>query len=296
MIRTILIPLDGTPRAERALQCAGCLAERFGAEVILLHVLEESPSAHVHGEPHLVDAEEAERYLEQAAARFIPTGVSYRTHVHRERTRHVAASIAVHDQEFACDLIVISPHGPSGWRSWMEGNIPQRIARKIETPVLIVREAVCQGSCLFRNILVPDDASPAHEGDWDICIDLARACGASLRLVSAVETPDTLGGVGAASATFLPRSTELVLELAGQEAARHLDLHVAQLAQAGLSATMQICRGNPFDVICGALKEGQADLLVLRTHRRAGLEAWFSGSLTARLLREVRTSVLLIPL
>jgi len=296
MIRTILIPLDGTPRAERALQCAGCLAERFGAEVILLHVLEESPAPRVHGEPHLVDAEEAERYLDQAAARFIPARVPFRTHVHLERTRHVAASIAVHDQEFACDLIVISPHGPAGWRSWMEGNIPQRIARKIETPVLIVGDAVCRGSCLFQNILVPDDATPAHEGDWDVCTELARACGASLRLISAVETPDTLGGVGAASATFLPRSTELVLELAGQEAAKHLEHHVAQLGQAGLAATMQISRGNPFDVICAALNEGRTDLLVLRTHRRAGLEAWFSGSLTARLLREVRTSVLLIPL
>ena len=267
MIRTILTPLDGSLRSERALQCAGCLAQRLGAEVILLHVLEEAASAHVHGEPHLVDAEEAERYLEAAAARLLPTGVRHRTHVHRDRTRHVAVSIAAHDMEYACDLIVISPHGPAGWRSWMEGNIPQRIARKIETPVLIVRETVCAGTCLFQHILVPDDATPAHEGDWDVCIELARACRASLRLVSAVETPETLGGVGAAAATFLPRSTELVLELAGQEASRHLQNHVDQLEAAGLEATMQIERGNPLEVIRGVLAEGKTDLLVLRTHQ-----------------------------
>jgi len=113
----------------------------------------------------------------------------------------------VHDQEFSCDLIVISPHGPAGWRSWMEGNIPQRIARKIETPVLVVKDAEFDGERLFKNILVPDDATPAYEGDWCGCIELARACEASLHLVTAVETPETLGGVAAASAKrthFLP--------------------------------------------------------------------------------------------
>lgn len=57
----------------------------------------------------------------------------------------------------------------------MEGNIPQRIARKIETPVLVVKDAEFDGERLFKNILVPDDATPANEGDWCICIELARA-------------------------------------------------------------------------------------------------------------------------
>ncbi|MFZ4774599.1 MAG: universal stress protein [Terrimicrobiaceae bacterium] len=294
-MKKILVPLDGSQASETALACAAWLAARTGAEVTLLHVIEQVAHPRIHGDRHLVDAGEAADYLNEVAASLLPQGVAHRIHVHDEATNHVAASIASHEVEFGTDLLVISPHGPAGWRAWLAGNIPQRVVKRVVTPVLIAR-SVPVGEAGFGKVLIPDDASPVHDGEWEVCFDIARAGGTGVELLTVVETTDTLGGVGAATAAFLPRSTDLVLELLEAEARQHLDGHVEQFRLQNIKAVAEIRRGDPFSVLCSAIAEMRPGLVVLRTHRRAGMEAWFSGSLTSRLLHQIGTSVLLMPL
>jgi len=294
-MKKILVPLDGSRAAETALVSAGWLAARTGAEVTLLHVIEQAAHPRIHGDRHLVDAAEAQDYLGRVASEQLPEGVSHRIHVHDEATAHVAASIASHEVEFGTDLLVINPHGREGWRAWLAGNIPQRVAKRVVTPVLIARSVPGEETG-FGKILIPDDASPVHDGEWTVCFEMARAGNSGVELLTVVETTDTLGGVGAATAAFLPRSTDLVLELLEEEARGHLEGHVEQFRLQGIKAEAEILRGDPFSVLCSVIGESRPGLVVLRTHRRAGMEAWFSGSLTCRLLHHIGTSVLLMPL
>src|SRR5919202_2263342 len=74
-IKHLLVPLDGSRLAEAALPAATMLAERLGARVTLLHVMERHAPATVHGERHLTRAGEAEAYLNGVASRFADAGV-----------------------------------------------------------------------------------------------------------------------------------------------------------------------------------------------------------------------------
>jgi len=296
MLKRFLVPLDGTPHAENALRCAAALAARTGAHITLLHVVEASAPTTVHGERHLAKPCDAMDYLASAAARHLPPGVPFDTHVHPEPSPHVAASIAAHDVEFRCDLIVISPHGPWNWKTWISGSVPQRVAKKIDTPVLVVRDfPESSGRPLFGSILIPDDASEIHEGAWEICFDFSKACHSDVRLLCVVETPQTLGGPGAATATFLPKATGLVLALAEETARAHIDAHLRLFAERGIAASGEVRRGDPFATLCDVSRKNQSDLVVLRSHRRAGLTAWIEGSLTSRFLAETGSSVLILP-
>ncbi len=78
----LLIPLDGSRLAEAALPVAAALAERLGARVTLLHVLERDPPREVHGEPHLGAAGEACAYLDEVAARAFAAVAPVVRHVH----------------------------------------------------------------------------------------------------------------------------------------------------------------------------------------------------------------------
>jgi hypothetical protein len=95
IVRRILAPLDGSRLAEAVLPSLIALATRFGAEVALLHVLEERPPATIHGEAHLADLQAAEGYLQRAASRLADAGVSVELHAHETREGSVAGSIVV---------------------------------------------------------------------------------------------------------------------------------------------------------------------------------------------------------
>jgi len=53
MFKRLLVPLDGSRLAEAALPPAAYLANRLDAAITLVHIIERSASAEVHGERHL---------------------------------------------------------------------------------------------------------------------------------------------------------------------------------------------------------------------------------------------------
>ena len=61
MFKHLLVPLDGSPLAEAALPAAAYLAQKLGASVTLLHVIEQDAPQEIHGERHLTDPDEAQR-------------------------------------------------------------------------------------------------------------------------------------------------------------------------------------------------------------------------------------------
>ena len=70
MFKNILVPLDGSSLAEVILPAARSLGGHLGARVTLLHVVEPSAPATIHGERHLGAAEEARDYLKKIARQF----------------------------------------------------------------------------------------------------------------------------------------------------------------------------------------------------------------------------------
>lgn len=297
MFKHILIPLDGSLLAETVLPAGAYLAGICGSAVTLLHVIERDAPQEVHGERHLRDAVEAGEYLDEVARRSFPTGIRVERHVHTNGVTDVAAGIALHVGEFEPDLILMCTHGRGGLRGLIFGRIAHRVVKLGTRPVLLIPPHVAgivpKFSC--RRLLVALDGDPSHEGALRVAVNLARVCAAELQLLMVVPTAGTLSGGEAATAVMLPGATAALLELAELEARHYLQRLMTSLQEAGVSVTAVVLRGKPVTDIINAAVQTGTDLVVMATHGKTGLEAFWSGSAAPGVAARTMIPLLLVP-
>jgi nucleotide-binding universal stress UspA family protein len=140
MYKTILVPLDGSELAKKALGHAEKLAEAFGAEIILFQVI---PIIYAYAAPELVSLvadekqkEAAEKYLMDLAEELIKRGFKVATEV--KVGMQVAAEIIDLAKEKGVDLIVMCTHGHSGITRWVLVSVAHKVLTQAETPILLV--------------------------------------------------------------------------------------------------------------------------------------------------------------
>jgi nucleotide-binding universal stress UspA family protein len=297
MFQHILVPLDGSHLAEAALPVVVSLARSFGSRITLLHVIEREAPSEVHGERHLDNPREAWEYLHEVVSRAFPGNPCVEAHVHEEPEKSVSVSIADHVREFGVDLVVMCTHGRGGLRAFMFGRIAQQAASLSAIPLLFVQPdegtEVSEFDC--RRIVVPLDGNTDHEQGLHAAQRLAVVYGAELHLVIVVHTVHTLPGEDAATARMLPRASFAVLEIALLDAEQYLAGHVHRLQAAGILVTASILRGDPVSAIAGAAESISADLVVLGTHGKTGMDAFWSRSATPLLSRKIMIPFLLVP-
>ncbi len=295
MFRNILVPLDGSKLSEASLEPAAVLASRLGSHVVLLHVVEQDAPSEVHKEHHLTTAAEATAYLKEVAARAFPPGVQLETHVHEAPVSDVASSIVEHAaSEFEPDLIVTCTHGRSGMRDVLFGSIAQQVVAQGATPLLLVRP----NSPRFQlnTILAPLDPDSMHDDSLPLTESLATAFEAELVLVSVVHTFGTLTGEQAAASSLMPGTTQVMLDMREETARAHLKEHVEDLQAKGIRASARVERGNPAPSITRTAQEVGADMIVLSTHGKAGVGAFWSRSVAPDVAQHTAIPLLLIPL
>jgi len=283
--------------AEVSLPAAVSLARTLGAAVTLFHVIERGAPQDIHGERHLTSPDEARDYLDEVAARAFPADISVERHVHSSEVNDVARSIAEHVGELGPDLIVMCTHGRGGLRGLMFGRIAQQVVRLGKTPVLLVPPGPTGASPTFscNRILVALDGNPDHEEGLKVAASLAKIGGVDVCLIMAVHTFDTLSGEQAATAKLLPGATHALLDLAEKDAKEYLHRHITTLQAAGFTATADVRRGDPVIVILEASKRTRADLIVLATHGKTAMDAFWSGSATPNVTSRSVIPLLLVP-
>ena len=297
MFKHILVPLDGSGLAESVLPAADFLGRVLRAKITLIHIVEQDASPSVHGERHLTNVEEAEPYLAEVARRAFSSEVSVEFHVHTAATSDVARGIVEHQHELTPDLIVMCTHGRSGVRDLVFGRIAQQVVGSGRTPVLLMRpEGAAKERPFFcRTLLAPTDGTPKHEAGLNIAFALARAISSRLHLLSAVRTLGTLAGRHATTGRFMPGTTQAVLELAQTELEAYLQRQVSRFQAQGVSVSAEVRRGDPAAVIAATAAACEADIIVLATHGKAGLEAFWAHSVAAGVLAKTRRPLLLVP-
>lgn len=146
-IRRILAPTDFSDTSKRAVEYAAGLARRFGAELVLLHVVElpagMSPSMLMRGrsdarlEPvgeYLTDTSyEALRELQSTLP---PTDAEIALQVEIGDADRVIPQVA---EQLPADLIVLGTHGRTGLRHLLLGSVAERVVRLSRVPVLTIR-------------------------------------------------------------------------------------------------------------------------------------------------------------
>jgi nucleotide-binding universal stress UspA family protein len=146
MYQRILVPLDGSPFAERALEPAFDIARAFGCEVVLLRVvspeemLEVTPAlathlSHMDGFSLRHEEEAAATYLCQMKGRWAWREVPVRTQVVPGTPAEAIVGAA---HAAAADLIVMSTHGRSAVGRIIYGSIAEAVLRGAQLPVLLI--------------------------------------------------------------------------------------------------------------------------------------------------------------
>lgn len=142
MYKKILVPLDGSPLAERALDQAIKLAKVFDSEIILFQVVHFMP---IYGSPELVaplivdekQKEYAEKYMAKTTRETEDKGLKVRSVV--KTGQQVAVEIIDFAKENGVELIIMCTRGRSGISRWVLGSTAHKVLVRAETPILLLR-------------------------------------------------------------------------------------------------------------------------------------------------------------
>lgn len=143
-LKRILVPTDFSDESNHSLRYGVTLAEQFGAQLHLLHVVQEILPTIPEPGMAVLPTEEIMRNLEQGARdgleRAIPAEVADRLTVLRVARHGVPFhEICRYAKEESIDVIVLGTHGRTGLAHFLLGSVAERVVRSAPCPVLTVR-------------------------------------------------------------------------------------------------------------------------------------------------------------
>jgi nucleotide-binding universal stress UspA family protein len=144
MYKKILVPLDGSKRAEAILPHVQELAQRYEAKVIFLRVVEPPPLMVAPAQPDMSlyqqqleqRREEAEVYLKAIEGKFQQLGIDAPMALGRGPV--VEAIISEAERQEA-DLIALASHGRGGLAQVFYGSVAAGVLQRVDRPLLVVR-------------------------------------------------------------------------------------------------------------------------------------------------------------
>jgi nucleotide-binding universal stress UspA family protein len=95
---------------------------------------------------------------------------------------------------------------------------------------------------------------------------------------------------------LLPRTTKEVLNMIGTEAEGYIINKKNEIEKKGIKVTTEISYGYPDKIIIKIANKKEVNLIVIGTHGKAGLNAFWSGSIAAKIASKTKTSILFVPI
>lgn len=148
--RRILVPLDFSEHAQKALRYATALARQFDSSLVLVHVIEPlvypADFGYTPLPANLLEQDferEANARLEAVAAAQAAVGFQVEHFVRIGKPYH---EIALAAAEQRADLVVLTTHGYTGLTHVLLGSTAERVIRHAPCPVLVVRDAAGGGT------------------------------------------------------------------------------------------------------------------------------------------------------
>ena len=319
MFQHILVPLDGSTRAEQALPVAARIARATDGSMLLVQVVNQPIDYSggwaplVAGEIIEVEMDGATDYLKAVAASQILAGIETRTEVSLGMpAQYLIAVTEAHES----DLVVLCSHGRTGLTRWALGSVAHSLVHQSAVPVLVLRqEDVLSLSANGEQprplrTLVPLDGSPLAEAALSPAAHLTAALAApaqgALHLVQVVKPfPATAeeGVVSELNAEALQRAKGYLATVAErlQATVKDFKLAVTYSAKLGTDVASTLVslaehgsKGIPHDESGAYRGIGSCDLIAISTHGRGGLERWVMGSVTDRVLNTTKLPMLTV--
>jgi nucleotide-binding universal stress UspA family protein len=299
MFERILIPLDGSPRAELILEQVERILRREDSEIILLRVVELPSDVQLGHASKAVsracerEREQGRRYIDQVTRKLEGRGIRVRGRV---AEGPAAAMILEQARMEHASLIAMTTHGRSGLSRWLMGSTAEKIARLSPIPILLVRsfrptplgdlQPASSRELPFRKLLVPTDGSPASSSVIGPAATLAGLSEADVTVLH-VEIPVPVTGYGEMGMAPLLDPTPSEKDPATAAPAK-------QFGDLGLSVKRRTIQGFPAEVILDLSHAEEYDLIAMATHGRSGFSRMFLGSVAERVLRHSGVPILLV--
>jgi nucleotide-binding universal stress UspA family protein len=298
VLKKILVPLDGSELARRALPYAARLARLANGRVVLMRAAwtYTLPTEGLSRSERAI-REWIERDLDEEAGRLAAQGVDADARIAAGPPESAIAEAARREN---ADTIVMSSHGRAGLGRWVFGSVAEAVLRTADVPVLIVPAGAADWAvgrpgpvvtALGDADLAEDALAPA--------LELAAALGTGLRLVRVVAPVDRVqtyvqtnvdgqiavavpGPGGAPAAAWLDEEQERLDDLA------------TRLRGRGVPIETTLAVGDPAGEIARVARETGAGAIAMATHRRGEVARLVVGSVAMTVLSRAGLPTLLV--
>lgn len=272
-MKKILVPTDFSENAENALQIAAQLAQRFGSEIYLLHMLElPANMTNPVGDMRSNDLPEALGFMKLAKKRF--TEILSRPYLKGLKVHEIVEFHQAFDgimetsKEHGCDFIVMGSKGASGFKEMFVGSNTEKVVRSSEIPVLVIKEN--RPNFMVKDFVFATNLDSGNKGTLEKVVNFARLMDARLHLLY----------INTANEFITSKDTDNYLE-------KYVD---------GINYdNYEFHIYNDDSVEQGVLnfsKKINADLIGIATHGRKGLSHFFNGSISEDLVNHAHTPVI----
>ncbi|HUG26767.1 MAG TPA: universal stress protein [Gemmatimonadales bacterium] len=295
MFHTILVPLDGSARAEAALPHAERLARAFDGTVRLIRVIpmrQRSGAVPMDIVDRLGEAE-AHAYIEARLADLVARGVTAQGEVTGGAPAERVISAA---QDCRANLIVLATHGSGGCTEFPLGGTAQKVIARAGTSVLIVPEGhmvAAGGGAIYRRVLVGVDGSRQGEQALAVAGELGRAEEAELELGYVLRVPEVVGPLPISAEHQALRTQLTVLDRATVQT--YLEDAARRLGDSGRTVRTRIETAEDVAPALVRMAESEgADLIVLAARGASPDSGWADGAVATQMLVELRRPVLML--
>ncbi|MBL8959397.1 MAG: universal stress protein [Gemmatimonadetes bacterium] len=310
MIRSILVPVDGSPLAESALAVACAIARqhhraRVEAVSVFASPLDppRGPTAPGWSAQRVTEdlAANARAYTAHLAERLASLGGGLTTSATALDGRP-AETLVERARTAPHDLIVMTTHGHSGLSRFWLGSVADRVVRQSPVPVLLIRDAGGEGARAaappYTDVLVPIDDDGVSEQVIPLVLSLAGP-GVRLHLLHVVvpsrllPTHSVLPVEEVAAERATPPD---VVGVARDAARRYLDRLATSYARTGLNVRTQVVvDAHPAGAILTIARGSGAQLIGLASRGRHEATRFLLGSVSDKVLRSADVPVLVVP-
>lgn len=283
--RTLVVGVADTSGEDPALRTAAALAEAAGATLHVVHAFEPpSPLVASAGMPvvppgNFGQIAEQVRHSLATALRWRCGYARVECHAYAGPPGSVLPAVA---RELRADLVVVGATRRGALGRALLGTTAQHVVRASPAPVLVLRSS---SPWRLRRVLLTTDLSELSAAVHE------RALGVLAHLSGPVRVERrSLLVIGESLGLPHPLRTD-VLEVAERELGGFLRAHPSP----GGPVDPRVRQGEPWREILAEASEWGADLLVLGTHARRGIQRLVLGSVAEVCLRDAPCDVLVVP-
>jgi nucleotide-binding universal stress UspA family protein len=275
-IERLLLSTDGSEYSEGAVREAIKLAKRCSSKLTVVTVIETNPQFEALA-PQVVEKseKEARKYLEAVQERARKEGIDCNLVVLRgeDSYKYIVDEAAKNKSS----MIVMGKRGRTGIKRLMMGSVTARVIGHSPCSVLVVPH---EARVEFKNIVLAVDGSRYSAAASSEAIGTAKRNKSTLIVVAVVLSES----VPPMDIAFSQTQRDLLTEKELSEAEKNVKVVKEAAQKEGVDVQGLILGGTPYEAIVHIAKEKNADLIVLGSHGKTGLEKLLMGSVAERVV------------